>query len=262
MNSSAGEKLLMPRLIFYVYDIKSTMGLLKVNDPGRAVTLVFACASVMFGQYPSGTYQIPGVSRGSQQERSEPRYQTPPNQRQTESPLSISGKWRSFVDETANPLTLGAAFFNGGLAHITKTDPKYGTDSKAFASQFGASFADIATQNFFGDFVLASAFHEDPRYSRRGPPYRFWSRFGYAVSRSVIIRTDSGGESFNWSNVLGSAMSAGLSNAYYPPASRSGRATVLHFALATVGAGLGNLAPEFWPDFKKKVFGRHDERFR
>lgn len=163
-----------------------------------------------------------------------------------------------FRRRDSKPLNSGRGVLQRRFGAHHQTDPKYGTDSKAFASQFGASFADIATQNFFGDFVLASAFHEDPRYSRRGPPYRFWSRFGYAVSRSVIIRTDSGGESFNWSNVLGSAMSAGLSNAYYPPASRSSRATVLHFALATVGAGLGNLAPEFWPDFKKKVFKRHN----
>ena len=75
--------------------------------------------------------------------------------------------------------------------------------------RFGASVTDIASQNFFGDFVLASAFHEDPRYVRKGPTYGLWPRVGYAVSRSIIIRTHVGGTSFNWSNVLGTAMSAG-----------------------------------------------------
>ena len=161
------------------------------------------------------------------------------------------------MDETVSPLTLGAGIFDGGFSHLTNSDPRYGTNSEAFAQRFGASVADIATQNFFGDFVLASAFHEDPRYFRRGPQYSKWSRFNYAVSRAVIIRTDDGGNSFNWSNVLGTAMSAGLSNAYYPPPSRTGGAMLIHFATGVAGAGFSNLAPEFWPDFKKKVFKRH-----
>jgi hypothetical protein len=172
-------------------------------------------------------------------------------------PLSISGKWHNFVAETVSPLTLGGGVFNGGLSHLTNSDPRYGTNSVAFAQRFGASIADIATQNFFGDFLLASAFHEDPRYVRKGAPYSKLSRFAYAVSRAVVIRTDSGGRSFNWSNVLGTAMSAGLSNAYYPPPSRTGGAMMIHFATSVAGAGFANLAPEFWPDFKKKVFKRH-----
>jgi len=162
------------------------------------------------------------------------------------------------VDETVSPITLGAGVFNGGFSHLTNSDPRYGTNSEAFAQRFGASVADIATQNFFGDFLLASAFHEDPHYLRKGAPSSKLSRFGYAISRAVIIRTDAGGNSFNWSNVLGTAMSAGLSNAYYPPPSRTGGAMIIHFATSVAGAGFANLAPEFWPDFKKKVFKRHD----
>lgn len=172
--------------------------------------------------------------------------------------MSVADKWKNFVSETVSLETLGAGVFNGGFSHITNSDPRYGTNSEAFAQRFGASIADIATQNFFGDFMLASAFQEDPRYFRKGPPYSKFSRFGYAVSRAVIIRTDSGGQSFNWSNVLGTAMSAGLSNAYYPPPSRTGGAMLIHFATSVAGAGFANLAPEFWPDFKQKFFGhRH-----
>jgi hypothetical protein len=48
-----------------------------------------------------------------------------------------------------------------------------------------------------------------------------WPRIGYSISRAMIARTDSGEVTFNWSNVVGCAMSAGLSNAYYPPLSRT-----------------------------------------
>jgi hypothetical protein len=32
---------------------------------------------------------------------------------------------------------------------------------------------------------------------------------------------------------------------------------LIHFATSAASAGFANLAPEFWPDFKKKVFKRH-----
>ena len=175
---------------------------------------------------------------------------------QSDEPLSVKDKWHNFVHETVNPLVLGAGFFNAGMSHLTNSAPKYGTDSGAFAARFGASTADIASQNFFGDFLFASAFHENPKYVRRGPQYGFWSRLGYAISRAVVIRSDTGANTFNWSNVLGTGVSASLSNAYYPPASRSAGATLWHFGNGVLGAGLGNLAPEFWPDFRDKFFRR------
>ena len=164
--------------------------------------------------------------------------------------LTTSGKWHNFVDETASPLTLGATIFNAGVSQVTNSDPRYGLGRPAFGQRIGASAADIASQNFFSDFLLASALHEDTRYFRRGPEYRFWSRVGYAVSRSVVVRKDEGGDTFNWANVTGTAMSVGLSNAYYPSASRTSGAMALHFATSVAGAGFGNLAPEFWPDFR------------
>jgi len=168
-----------------------------------------------------------------------------------DSALTTSGKWHNFLDETASPLTLGAVIFNAGVSQVTNSDPRYGLGRPAFGQRIGASAADIASQNFFSDFLLASALHEDTRYFRRGPEYRFWSRVGYAVSRSVIVRKDEGGDTFNWANVTGTAMSVGLSNAYYPSASRTSGAMALHFATSVAGAGFGNLAPEFWPDVRQ-----------
>jgi hypothetical protein len=74
---------------------------------------------------------------------------------------------------------------------------------------------------------------------------------GYAISRSVIIRKDGGGNTFNWSNVVGTAASAGLSNAYYPSPSRTSGAMAIRFGTSIAGAGFANLLPEFWPDFRQ-----------
>jgi hypothetical protein len=177
---------------------------------------------------------------------------------------SLSEKWDFFVSETASPFTLAAAGFNATVSQITRSAPLYGRHpwkDGSFPKRAGASLGDIVSQNFFGDFLLASAFHEDTRYVRKGPSRKIWPRVGYAISRSVIARTDSGDPTFNFANVLGSAMSAGLSNAYYPPVSRTGSVTFTNLGTSVAGSGLANLMPELGPDvgqwIKKRLHLHH-----
>jgi len=166
---------------------------------------------------------------------------------------SVSEKWNLFATETFAPLTLGAGAFNAAFSQATRSAPLYGSGLGAYSQRFGAAVGDIVSQNFFGDFLLASAFHEDTRYVRRGPEYALRTRIAYAISRSLVTHTDAGRLTFNWSNVLGSGMSAGLSNAYYPPVSRTPRVTVVNWGGAVAGSGFANLFPEFGPDFRAWV---------
>jgi hypothetical protein len=165
-------------------------------------------------------------------------------------PPSVSEKWQYFESETFAPLTLGAGAFNAAISQITNSTPRYGARLwPSYPERFGSAVGDIMSQNFFGDFVLASAFHEDTRYLRMGPRHGLWARVGYAISRAVITHSDSGATTFNASNVLGTAMSAALSNAYYPPASQNARAATVNWATTVAGSGFAHLLPEFWPDF-------------
>ena len=175
---------------------------------------------------------------------------------------SVGEKWDHFASETFSFFTLGAGGFNAAVSQLTRSAPLYGRHWNAYPKRFGASVTDIATQNFFGDFLLASALHEDTRYVREGRSHRLWPRIGYAISRSIIVRKDSGGETFNFANVAGTAMSAGLSNAYYPPISRTARESATNWGTSVAGSGLANLMPEFWPDFsafmkRRLPFHRH-----
>jgi hypothetical protein len=164
-------------------------------------------------------------------------------------------KWDNFAKETVGPLTWGGGAFNALFSQVTNTDPKYGVNRVALGQRFGASLADIASENFFGDFVVASALHEDPQYHRKGEGFSLRYRMAYAISRALVIRKDTGGNTFNFDNVLGSAASSAFSNIYYPAASRNGSAMLMHFWTDVADNGFVNLAPEFWPDFKRKVSG-------
>jgi hypothetical protein len=165
-------------------------------------------------------------------------------------PLTVAGKWTHFEQETVSPFTLAAGGFNAAVSQATRSAPLYGRSWIAYPKRFGASIGDLVSENFFGDFLLDSAFHEDPRYFPRGPSHGFWPRIGYAISRSIVTRTDAGNPSFNFGNVLGTAMSAGLSNAYYPPVSRTVRVSVTNWGTSIAGSGLAHLLPEFLPDCK------------
>lgn len=167
---------------------------------------------------------------------------------------TVAEKWSLFETETFAPFTLGAGAFDAAVSQAAHSTPLYGRALwPAYPERFGAAMGDIVTQNFFGDFLLASALHEDTRYIRRGPEHRLLPRFWYAISRSVVTRTDAGQATFNWSNVAGTAMSAALSNAYYPPASRTAGAAAVNWGTNVAGAGLANLLPEFWPDFHEWI---------
>jgi hypothetical protein len=175
-------------------------------------------------------------------------------------PPSVSEKWNLFETETVSPFTLAAAGFNAAVSQMTRSAPLYGKHpwkDDAIGKRAGASLGDIVSQNFFSDFLLASAFHEDTRYIRKGPSRKVWSRVSYAISRAVITRTDAGDPTFNFANVLGSAMSAGLSNAYYPPVSRTTSVSLTNLGTSIAGSGLANLMPELGPDvgrwFKKHL---------
>jgi hypothetical protein len=203
------------------------------------------------------TAALTGLAAQSQQGEETRALPAQPGQiLKTEAPrdvLTVKEKWRHFMDETATPALLGEGAFNAAFSQALNTDPKYGVGAVAFAQRYGASVADIVSQNFLGDFVLASAFHEDPRYFRRGPQYGLWNRVGYAISRAVVIRKDAGGNTFNFSNVLGTAMSVGVSETYYPAPSRTNSAMAVRFGTNVGSAGFANLLPEFWPDFKQWV---------
>ncbi len=71
---------------------------------------------------------------------------------------------------------------------------------------------------------------------------------------SVLTKTDSGGTTFNWSEVGGNALEAGLSNAYYPAQERGARQTAINWGAQMESAALNNIAKEFWPDIRRLIF--------
>jgi hypothetical protein len=103
------------------------------------------------------------------------------------------------------------------------------------------------------EFIYPALTHEDGRYYTLGHG-GFMKRTGYALSRAVVTRTDSGNETFNFSEVLGAGSSAGLSNLYYPSATRTLGNTGTQWGLDVGIDAAVFVFREFWPDINRHVF--------
>jgi hypothetical protein len=185
-----------------------------------------------------------------------PSYLAVEDPRKNVVPLTAKQKFELFAKETLDPFTFASSAAGAALSQIDNDNPKYGHGAGPYAERFGAAMADVTTQNFFSDAVLASLLHEDPRYFRRGPEYGVWYRVGYALSRVVVTRTDQGTNRFNFSGMLGMGLGIGLSNAYYPDASVSASEVGYRFGTSLLASALSNILPEFWPDVHEKFFHR------
>src|SRR5665213_3341348 len=185
-----------------------------------------------------------------------PNYQTVSDPGLAYVPLRVIQKWKLFVKETVDPYTFASAAGGAAISQIDNDNPKYGYGMKPYLQRFGAALADITTQNFFSDAVLASLLREDPRYFRKGPASPVLNRVAYALSRIVITRRDSGRSSFNFSGIGGTGMGIALSDAYYPRPSVGGGELESRIITSLAASALGNLLPEFWPDVKQKLARR------
>ena len=168
-------------------------------------------------------------------------------------PLNSGQKFRL---ATAGVFDWGAFGFNGALAAIAqaKNDPPaWGQGWGAYGKRYGASFADNGIGTYMTTAVFPSLLHEDPRYFQMGKG-SFSHRSVYGWSRLFVTRTDSGSMRFNYSESVGNAAAAAISNIYHPADDRTAARNATTFAFLILYDGLSNQLKEFWPDIRRKVF--------
>lgn len=132
------------------------------------------------------------------------------------------------------------------------SNPELGNGIAGYGRYYWRTFTDGVSGTFFTEAIVPAIRHEDPRYYTMGKG-GFWRRTGYAISRTFVTKTDSGGTSFNYSEVVGNGLEAGLSNAYYPPQDRGLSQTTVNWGTQMESAVLNHIFQEFWPDIRKKL---------
>ena len=171
----------------------------------------------------------------------------------TEAPvLSARGKFVLATQDSVDYSSFIWAGLQAGQSMALKSYPELHQGVAGYGRYYWRAFADQASGSFFTEAIVPALTHEDPRYYTLGYG-GFFRRAGYALSRVVVTKTDSGGRSFNYSEIVGNGMEAGLANFYYPPEERGLRNTAVNWATQLEAASLNNLIREFWPDIRRKV---------
>jgi hypothetical protein len=146
--------------------------------------------------------------------------------------------------------------FVGALAGFdmaSKSQPTFGQGAEGYGKYYWHSFVDGAIENYMTEAIVPAATKEDPRYYTMGKG-GFVKRTSYAVSRLFITRTNSGGSTFNLSEVVGAGAAAGIGNAYYPAEANPWVKTYQRWGTQVGLDGVFNVLKEFWPDINQAVF--------
>jgi hypothetical protein len=168
-------------------------------------------------------------------------------------PMTTGQKFKAITRSSFDPVEY---FWYGALAGISQaenSEPGYKQGAEGYGKRYGAAFADGTIENYFTGAILPSLLHQDPRFYQTSQG-TFLHRAGYAISRIFVTRTDAGGEQFNYSEIFGAAMSAGISTyTYHPRGDRN-----LPNALSVWGSLVGYdtltiVVKEFWPDIRRKI---------
>ncbi len=209
-------------------------------------------------QRPSGSGSSPADSTQPTQPKNDrifdviPNYRTVENPQLQMQPLTAKQKFKLALEDSFDPYAYPVAGFFAALAE-GQNDPKsWGRGWGPFGKRYAASFTDQTDENMMTEAVLPALLKQDPRYFRLGSG-SFFKRAGYAVTRTFVTRTDAGGRTFNFSEVMGAGASTAISNVYYPSENRTFSKNFSRWGLMVGEDTFFNLLKEYWPDIRHKI---------
>lgn len=162
--------------------------------------------------------------------------------------LTSGDKVRLGLRDAVSPFAAVGWMTSAAYSQAVDSSPNYGQGWGPFAQRFGATAARASTEGVFSDSLFAPIFHEDPRYYRLGPEHNVVRRTVYAVTRTIITRSDDGRATPNFALISGNAAGSILTNAYYPDRNRNVKDTFSTFGGSVGGSAIGFFVSEFLSD--------------
>ena len=144
-----------------------------------------------------------------------------------------------------------------GVGQAENSYPEFHQGAAGYGRYYWHTLADQVDEDYQVEFVFPTVTHEDPRFYTLGRG-GFLKRAGYAFSRILITRTDSGGETVNLSEIVGAGAASGISDLYYPSVERTWTKTGQRWVLNVGLDGATYIFQEFWPDINNKFFHQKD----
>jgi hypothetical protein len=174
-------------------------------------------------------------------------------------PLTPKQKFQLFFKGSTDWYEFALTAIDGGISMAGDEYPSYRQGVEGFAKYWGAAYADTVDGNFWGNAVLPSWWHEDPRYYRMGHGH-FFKRAAYSAATTVWCRRDNGRWGPNYANVTGNFIGGAISNLYYPADDRGVELTFARGASVTYEGVVGAELAEFWPDIGQHFTKKHTDK--
>lgn len=168
-------------------------------------------------------------------------------------PQSVKDKFITATQDSFDYSSIFVPLAVAGYDYGRNATPEFGTGGVAYGRYLWHSAVDQTVENYMVEFFVPVATHEDTRYYSLAHG-GFLKRAGYSLSRAVVTRTDSGGSTFNFSEVVGAGAAAGISNLYYPSRERSFGNTGSQWGTSVAIDAASFFVKEFSPDISHALF--------
>jgi hypothetical protein len=197
----------------------------------------------------SGTQEETAKSRDDRMFYVMPNYLTVENESEVK-PVTWKEKFSMTAKGSFDPYEFAIVGVLSGIRQADDAYPEFGQGMRGYGQRYGTAFADQVDGNMMVGAVFPTILKTDPRYFQMGTG-GFAHRFGYAISRIFVTRTDSGGRLFNIPEFLGNATAIGISTVYYPAADRGFSTSFNSWGVQMGIDAFGNELKEFWPDIHR-----------
>ena len=238
-------------------------------SPVRVALLLVGLGSACSGTAQTNDVALPDAPSASADEKSQnskkrfdfkllaSRSKVFPDLALNESHLSTKQKLQLSINDSLSLAAAGGALFSAGLGQARNNLPGYGQGAEGFGKRFGSAMGTSASTQFFGTFLFATAFGQDPRFFVRDN-LSLRQSLVYGLRRTVITRTDEGQDTLNSSGLLGPLAAQGLANAYLPDEERTAARTFRRYGTYLALRTGVNLAKQYWPTiFKSLTKAKH-----
>ena len=123
-----------------------------------------------------------------------------------------------FIDCTEDSFDYSSIFIPAVIAGYNmkeRATPEFHQGAAGYARYFWHSAVDQTSENYMVEFIFPAFTHEDSRYYTLGHG-GFVKRTGYALSRAVITRSNSGAQVFNISEICIARVTSVITYVWYP----------------------------------------------
>ena len=170
-------------------------------------------------------------------------------------PMTPKEKAWLAVRNVMDPFNAVTILASSAIAVGSNADSPYGPGMRGFGRYVGVSYAQDATGEFFGTFLIPSLVHQDPHYHRM-PQATLKRRIAHCIYQVVWTQGDNGKGMVNYADVVGFGIDDEVANLYVPGRQTRASATAQRYASALALAPTDNAITEFLPDVAKKIHVR------